>query len=209
MINLSKLKEEQEKLAKKVTTKDSFDKIETIAGVDQNFSGKNIISAIVVCNHKDLKVIEKKYVVVKVKFPYIPGFLAYREGPAITEAFSKLDNKPDVLMVDGNGILHPSRIGLASHVGVLLDQCTIGISKSFLLGVTKGDEIYVENELRGMKIKTKEGSKPLFVSPGNKISLKTAVDIVKKCIKLPHKLPEPLHLAHRYADELRNNLNRE
>ncbi len=207
MINLNKLKEEQEKLAKKVIIKDDFDKLELIAGVDQNFSGKNIISAIVVCD-KDMKIVEKKYAITKVKFPYVPGFLAYREGPVIIEAFSKIENKPDVLMVDGNGILHPSRIGLASHIGILLDQCTIGVSKSFLLGVTKGDEIYVENELRGMKIKLKEGSKPLFVSPGNKISLNTAVDIVKKSVRLPHKLPEPLHLAHRYADELRNNLNR-
>jgi len=123
------LKEEQIKLAKKIITTNSFEKITTIGGVDQAYVDDNIISAIAVCDYKNLKVIEKKYAVVEAKIPYKSSYLFYRDGPAIIEAFNKLENKPDVLIVEANGILHPRRIGMASHLGILIDTATIGITK--------------------------------------------------------------------------------
>ena len=192
MIDVRKLKAEQLKLAKKVIVNDSVKKINTIAGVDLAFYENKIISAIVVCNYKDFKIIEKKYVVVDIKIPYISGFLFYKEGPAILEVFHKLDQKPDVLMVKGNGILHPRRIGMASHVGILLDVATIGVAKRLMLGEVKDKTIYVEKEARGYELITRKHAKPIYVSPGNKVSLKSSRDIVKNCIKFPHKLPEPL-----------------
>jgi deoxyribonuclease V len=207
-MDLNKLKEEQLKLAKKVIINDKFEKIETIAGVDQTFLNEDIISGIVVCNYKDLKSIEKKSAVVKAKFPYISGFLSYREIPAILEAYNKLDNKPDVLLVDGNGILHPRRIGMASHVGILLNTATIGVAKSLIGGEKKGKTIYMEKEARGYELVSREHARPIYISPGHEVSLKTSLEIVKKCIKFPHKLPEPLHLAHRHANKIKGSLEK-
>jgi len=204
IMDVMKLKEEQLKLAKKVITTDSFEKIKTIAGVDQAFFGKKTVSAIVVCDYKTKKVLEKKYAIADVTMPYVPCYLSYREAPVIVEAYTKLENRPDILIVDGNGILHPRRIGLASHVGILLDQATIGIAKNLLLGEISGNNIIVDKEIRAVKLKTKEFSKPVFVSPGHRISLKTSVEIVKNCIEENHKLPEPVHLAHRFANKIRD-----
>lgn len=206
MIDLNKLKEEQLKLAKKVVVKDSFDKLELIAGTDVAFNQNDAVSAIVVCDCKTMEVKEKVFAVVKAKVPYIPGFLAYREGPAISAAYAKLENKPDVMIFDGNGILHPRRCGLASHMGILLDQASIGVAKQLLVGEAKGNKVYVDKEARAELFATREHSKPIYVSPGHKIALKTSVEIVRKCLRFPHKLPEPLHLAHRYADEIREKI---
>jgi deoxyribonuclease V len=202
-MNISKLKEEQLKLAKKVVIKDSFDKLEAIGGVDCSYEGDNIISAIVVSDYKTLEVKEKVYAISRATVPYVSGFLAYREGPAISSAYSKLERRPDVMILDGNGILHPRRCGLASHLGVLLEQASIGIAKQLLIGDIKNNLVYVDKEVRGQVVATREHSKPIYVSPGHKISLKTSVEIVKNCIRFPHKLPEPLHLAHRYANEIK------
>ena len=206
MIDVRKLKAEQLKLAKKVIVNDTVKKINTIAGVDQAFFENKIVSAITVCNYKDFKVIEKRYTVIDVKIPYISGFLFYKEGPAILEVFYKLEQKPDVLIVKGNGILHPRRIGMASHVGILLDVATIGVAKRLMLGEVKDKTIYVEKEARGYELITMKHAKPVYVSPGHKVSLKASMEIVKKCIKFPHKLPEPLQLAHKYANKIKKEL---
>ena len=209
MIDLSKLKEEQHKLAKKVISSDFFEKLEIVGGVDCAYSQDDVIAAIVVCDYKTMEVKEKVFAVVKAKVPYLKGFLAYREGTAISEAYAKLENKPDIMIFDGNGILHPRRIGLASQLGVLLNQASIGVAKQLLVGEVKGNIVYVDKEARAELIVTREHSKPIYISPGHKTSLKTSVEIVKKCMRFPHKLPEPLHLAHRYATEIRIRLLKE
>lgn len=201
--NVEKSKEEQKKLARKVITKDDFDEINTVGGVDQAFFDNKIISAIVVCEYPTMKIVEQKYAVVDAKIPYIPGYLSYRESPAVVEAFNLLETKPDILMVDGHGITHPRKLGMASHIGLNLDIPTIGVAKKMLVGEVKDDKIYVDNELRGMLVRTREHAKPLIVSIGHRISLRTAIGVVEKTIMPPHKLPEPLHLAHRYADKIR------
>ncbi|MBW2966770.1 endonuclease V [Candidatus Woesearchaeota archaeon] len=205
---VNKLKEEQINLAKKIVIKDEFDEIKLVAGVDQTFIGNEIISAVVVCDYKTMGIVEKKYAVVKATFPYIPSFLSYREGAAIVEAFSKLENNPDVLLVDGHGISHPRRIGLASHVGLLLDIPSIGIAKNLLCGYVKGDKIIIGEKTCGFTLIAKEYASPLFVSPGHKVGLKNSLEIVKNCVNLPHKLPEPLHLAHKYANKIRKELEK-
>ncbi len=206
MIDFNKLQEEQIKLAKKVVVKDSFEKLELIGGAGAAYHENIIIVAIVVCDYKTMEIKEKAYSVAKAKVPYAAGFLAYREGAAVSEAYAKLENKPDVLILGGHGILHPRRLGLASHIGVLLDQPSIGIAKEILTGEAKGNKICVDKEARGELIVTREHAKPVCVSPGHKISLKTSVDIVKKCMRFPHKLPEPLHLAHKYANDIRDKI---
>lgn len=200
-MNIERLKEEQLAAARNVITEDKVGKVRLIAGCDCAFLDKVVIAAVVVCDD-ELNVVEKQTAAVENDFPYIPGLLYYREGKAIKEAFTKLRNKPDVLLVDGNGVLHPLRCGMASQLGVELDQATVGVAKNKLLG--EEDEvgnIKVGNEILGIELKSKEHSKPLYISVGHKVSLKTAVEMAQKSIRHPHKLPEPLHIAHRVADK--------
>ena len=203
MMNIEKLKEEQIAAARKVITTDQIGEIKTIGGCDCAYVNNTVIAAVVVCDDK-LKIVEKQVAVVENDFPYLPGLLYYREGKAIKEVFAKQKNKPDILLVDGNGVLHPLRCGLASQLGVELNQPTIGVAKTRLLGEEdEAGNIKVGNEIIGTEARLKEHAKPLYVSVGHKVSLKTAVDIVQKTTQSPHKLPEPLHLAHRLADKTR------
>lgn len=206
MFDLAKLKEEQLKLAKKVIAKDAFENLELVAGVDCSYSRDGVIASIVVCDCKTMQVREKVFAVKKSSIPYIAGFLAYREGPAISEAYAQLEQKPDVMIFDGNGILHPRRFGLASHMGVAFDTASIGIAKQLLVGEVNGNVVYIDKEARAAVVVTREKSKPVYVSPGHKISLKTSVEIVKRCMRFPHKLPEPLHLAHKHSNEIRDKI---
>lgn len=201
-MDMNKLKEEQLKLAKKVVIADYTKKFETFGGAEQIITENRIISAISVLD-SSFKTIESKYSVSDIKMPYISGFLFYREGPSIMETFSKLENKPDVLFVKGNGILHPRRIGMASHIGVMLDIATIGVAKGLMLGENNQGTIYIDKEARGYELVSREHAKPLYVSPGHKISLKTSMELAKRCIIYPHKLPEPMHSAHKYASRLK------
>jgi len=202
MIDFNKLKEEQNKLAKKVIIKDSFDKLELVAGADCSYQNERIVAAIVACDYKTKEIKDREFSVGNIKIPYVTGFLAYRECPAISEAYAKLKLKPDLIIFDGNGILHPRRCGLASHIGVLLDTASIGIAKSLIMGQIKEGIVYVGKEPRAEVVFTREHSKPIYISPGHKISLKTSVEIVKNCLRIPHKLPEPLHLAHKLSNEI-------
>lgn len=207
-MNLAKLKEEQLKLAKKVILEDSIkiNKIEKIGGCDQAFFKDKIISVIIIFRYPSLEIIEKKYSIVKEKFPYIPGYLSYREVPSIIKTYKKLKNKADVLLCDFNGILHPRKIGAASHLGVLLGICTIGVAKGLLCGKVKKNYVYLGKEKVGYELK-RGNFKPIYVSPGNKISLKTSIKIVKRLIK-KNKLPEPLRLAHLYANEMKRKIKK-
>jgi len=205
-MNVRDLKKEQLRLAKKVLVKDDFDQLEYIGGCDQTFVGNKVISAVVVLDYSTLKVVERKYALAEAPIQYIPGFLSYRESPAVVEAVSKLNQKPDVLLVDGNGILHQRKIGMASHLGILLDMPTVGVAKKLLLGEEKDGRVFVEDEKRAAVLKTKEHAKPIYISPGHRVSLRTAETIVKKCMVEKHKLPEPLHEAHKYANKVKKRL---
>jgi len=173
MINLAKLKEEQLKLAKKVTLTDDFDKLQTIAGADQTYYENKIISLIAVFNLKTLEFIESKYTVSEVK-----------------------------------GILHPRKIGLASHIGLALDIPTIGVAKRLLCGELKDDTIYLEQDVIGKCIATKDVAKPIYVSQGHKIGIKTMMEITKHLLK-GHKLPEPLYAAHKLATRFKKRFKDE
>lgn len=200
---IGKFRGEQLKLAKKIVRKDDFDKVVLVAGVDQAFFNNDVISAIVVCDYKTMEPVEKKFAVIKAPFPYIPGYLSYRESPAAVEAFNKLEKKPDILIVDAHGIAHPRALGMASHLGLLLDIPTIGIAKKLIVGKKQKDKIVFNKKIVAQEIYTKENARPIYVSIGHRISLKKAAEVINKCIRQPHKLPEPLHLAHRYANKIR------
>ncbi len=197
-IKLDKLKKEQILLSKKIILKDSVKKIKTIGGCDNSFFSDKVISVIVVLNYKNLRIIEKKNTISKANFPYIPGYLSYREVPPIIKTYKKLKNKPDILLCDFNGVLHPRKIGAASHLGLLLNIPTIGVAKNLLCGKIKDNYVFVNNEKRGYALKNKN-YKPIYISPGHKITLEKSIKIVKHCLK--NKIPEPIRLAHNFANK--------
>ena len=125
-------------------------------------------------------------------FPYIPTYLAYREIPIITKIIEKLEQKPDMVMVDGNGILHPFGIGIASHLGVVMNIPTIGVAKGLLCGEEKNGIITINGSLSGYALH--HSKKPIFVSPGHRVSTETALKIVKHFLR--YRLPEPIRHAH-------------
>lgn len=200
----------QERLAKKVITKDRLpEKIKLVCGIDQAFFDEKIISAAVVCDYKTLNPIEKKCAITEETFPYIPTFLSFREGPAILKVFKKIKSKPDVLIINGCGINHPRYFGLASHIGVLLDVSTIGITQNKLCGkyekepkIGGWEPLSYGGKIVGGVFKSKKGCRGIFVGPGHKIAYETAIKITQDCMK-DHKLPEPLCYAHKYANGIK------
>lgn len=202
-IDLEKLKEEQEKLARNLEIRDKIDfsLADRIAGIDNVFFKNKIISAVVVLD-KDFEVIEQEYSEDKIRFPYINGFRAYRELPCMIEAFNKLGEKPDLVFIRGHGILHPRGLGLASHFSLSTGIPAIGVADSLLMGEVHKEGIFIDSKLSGMMLVAKEGAKPIFISPGDKISLSTSLILTKRFIKEPHKFPEPLRLAKKYAKEV-------
>ncbi len=202
----------QKLVADLVVTKDDFGELLLIAGVDQAFLDDRIISGIVVLKYDSLDVVERAYSIQPVNYPYIPTFLSFREGPAIVSAFKKLKNTPDILMVDGAGINHPRRAGIATHVGVALNVPTIGITKKILCGegeepseVGEANPLVYEGEKVGWLLKSSKRSRAIVVAPGHRVSLESSLSIAKTSLR-GHKLPEPARLVHEYVNELKKEM---
>ncbi|MBW3631455.1 MAG: deoxyribonuclease V [Chloroflexi bacterium] len=186
----------------------SFDAIETIAGVDNAYVKENgetmACAAAVALAFPSLEVIETTITWRPVTFPYVPGLLSFREGPAVLAACANLAVEPDVVLFDGQGYAHPRRLGLASHLGLLLDRPAIGCAKSRLVGQFEEPErvfgahtpLTDRGEVVGAAVRTRPRHKPLFVSPGHKVSVDTAVAIALACCRNGAFLPEPTRLAH-------------
>ncbi len=201
-IDLIQLKKEQLKLQKGISTKDEYEENDFVGGCSFVTSNDKISCAIVIYNRKEQKIIEVQTATGKADFPYYPGFLFYREGPLAIEAYHKLQIRPSIIFVSGHGILHPRRIGIASHLGLVLDIPTIGIADKPLIGVISEDNfVYHEDEKLAAVVITRQHSRPIIVSPGHKISLKTAVKLATATCIPPYKHPEPLHLAHKHANK--------
>ncbi len=202
----------QEELRKRVVLKKGFSKIKRIAGADISFSKKsnNAYAAVIVFSFPELKILEEEYAIGDLSFPYIPGLLTFREGPLLLEAFKKVRSEPDVIIFDGQGIAHPKRLGLATHMGILLDKPTIGCAKSRLIGIYEEPEkkrgayslLKDGDEIIGAVLRTREDVSPVFISPGHKIDLKSSIEMVSKCLR-GHRLPEPTRQAHLLVNRLR------
>jgi deoxyribonuclease V len=211
-IDFERLEKEQIQLAKDLEIKDAvdFSHAEKFGAFDTLFIKNKILCCVIVCS-KNFEIIEQAYAFEKTTFPYYPGFRNYRELPAMMAAFEKLNEKPDVLLVTGQGIIHP-RLGLASHCGLATGIPTIGVSNVLIdcqiEGKGKdGDYIIKNGKKVGRIVVGKEGSNPLYISPGNKISIKSAYELTKKLIQPPHKRPEPLHLAAKYSKKVKEELS--
>jgi len=193
------LKREQLKLAKKIELRDGFEKVKLIAGADCYPQDNKIVASVVVCEFPSMKVIEKKVYTLYDPLPYLPGFLAYQEMPAIIEAFNMLENEPDLVLVSGSGIAHIRKIGMAAHLGLILNKPTIGITQKLAVGKIEKNRIIFENEIVGFEIRSREHANPIYISPGNLITLGSALKIATDSLFYPHKMPEPLHLARKFA----------
>jgi len=198
-VDTRQLRNIQRQLASQVSTEDAVTDVKKIVGFDLAFYGDKAICAAVVIDANTLEVLESKTLVEKVPMPYIPSYLAFREGPLILQMYYDLEEDPDVIIVDGHGIAHPLHAGLAVYIGIELDKPTIGVAKRLICGDVQGDNIIFEDKTVGKIVKTKEHANPIYVSPGHKISPETAAELVRRTVMLPHKLPEALYKAHRLA----------
>lgn len=211
-LNISQAKEIQLQMATQVSRKDTGIVPRFIAGADISIRKNREIAtgAVVVLSYPEMVLVEKQVVEDSLDFPYIPGYLSFREAPLILTACRRLRITPDLLLVDGQGIAHPRRCGLASHLGLFLDIPTIGCAKSLLCGnhEAPGDEpgsiaeIRDNGETIGVALRTKLRVKPIYVSIGHRINLQTAIDWVMKCCH-EYRLPEPTRLAHQTAGAIK------
>lgn len=198
--------EEQRRLAEKVVLCPLPAPPATIGGLDVGIKDGLAQAAVVVLTYPGLTVLAHGLARRPVTFPYVPGLLAFREIPVVLDALRGLDVVPDVLVCDGQGIAHPRRMGIAAHLGVLLDHPTLGCAKSRLCGthdavpVERGawQPLQDKGETIGAALRTRKGVKPVYVSPGHRTDLETAVSLTVACAPR-YRLPEPIRLAHTLA----------
>ena len=200
-VDFKELKDIEKKILKGINIKDSITNIKIVVAFDIAYSDKKYYCVAVVYDLENKKELEVVKVEGEEVMPYSPTMVAFREGPAIISAYRELKIKPDVLIVKGNGAINNYKVGLASYVGVIINKPCIGVTKELTFGKLEEDNILFENEIKGKALKTKEFANPIYVSPGHNISLETSIEIVKKLIIEPYKLPLPLHLAHKYVNK--------
>lgn len=199
----------QEKLTKEVITLDEIHQpVQYVAGVDMGFESAGTISraAVAVLSFPDLQLQEYAIARRATSFPYIPGLLSFREIPALLDALEKINTTPDLILCDGQGIAHPRRLGIASHLGLILDMPTIGVAKSLLVGKhqevpnIKGSwqPLKHRGETIGAALRTRVGTKPVYISSGHRVSLPTAIDYVLQCTP-KYRLPETTRIADKLS----------
>jgi deoxyribonuclease V len=203
--SVSKAHKTQLRLSHKVITEDLLPKkISRVAGVDVAYTDELAIGAVAVLDYEPLELLEWQTATCRAKFPYIPTLLSFREIPPAVACIKKLRLQPDVLLVDGQGAAHPYGCGFASHLGLAIEKPTVGVAKSRLFGEPKtiGEQVFLvqKGQIIGAVVTTKEGVKPVYVSVGHLISLGTAVEIAKHCVR-NSRIPEPLLQAHKIAAE--------
>jgi len=187
--------------------------VRTIAGADVSYSRKDskVYAAVLVFTFPDIVLTDNALASDTVQFPYIPGLLSFREAPVLEKAFRKIRKKPDVIIFDGQGIAHPRGLGLASHMGLILDSPSIGCAKTRLVGIharlpqDRGSTVPLTDQGRvvGGVVRTRQAVNPVFVSPGHATTVEEAIDLVLSCCK-GYRLPEPTRQAHLAVNRLRS-----
>ncbi len=199
---------QQKRLRKLVSRRWDGRRVNLVGGMDVHFPSRNTArAAIVLLGMRNLEEVESKVVEIPCNLPYIPGLLSFREIPSLLEAWKKLVHRPDLILCDGQGIAHPRGLGLASHIGLILDTPTIGCAKSPLYGnfrepgPVKGDRTSIRDERErtiGKVLRTRDNTRPLYISVGHRINIRRAVRLVLQCTPR-YRIPEPLRAAHRLA----------
>lgn len=198
----------QEQLRGEIITSDQLEKVQYVAGVDLGFEADGTISraAVAVLSFPELQLQESAIARRPTSFPYVPGFLSFREVPAVLDALEKINTVPDLILCDGQGIAHPRRFGIACHLGLLINIPTIGVAKSLLVGKHESvpDEkgswqpLRHRSEIIGAVLRTRTGTKPLYISSGHRVSLPTAIEYVLRCTP-KYRLPETTRIADKLA----------
>ena len=198
----------QRRLRGQLILEDRLGAVRRVAGVDVGFAAGGCVSraAVAVLSYPKLALLETALAHCPTRFPYVPGLLSFRELPAVIEALEQLSTPPDLLLCDGQGIAHPRRFGIACHLGLLTDIPSIGVAKSRLCGTHEQPPnqrgawtpLYLGEEVIGAVLRTRCGVKPLYISPGHRISLDTAIRMVMACCTR-YRLPETTRYAHRLA----------
>lgn len=208
---------EQERLRERVILDDQFGTIRTVAGADLAFDPETNVAfaGVIVYRFPEMEEVERRMVRRKLRFPYVPGLLSFREGPVLLAAFARLHAEPDLILIDGHGRAHPRLFGIACHLGVLLDKPTIGCAKSLLVG--EHDEpgrragsiapLDFRGERVGVVLRTRDNVKPIYVTTGHRVSLPSAVELVRHCLD-GFRIPKPTREADHYVRDLRRAYQR-
>jgi len=202
----------QNQLRNEINLRPMDSKIETIAGADISFNKYEtaVYAGIVVLRFPQMIPMAYSLVKVDVRFPYVSGYLAFREVPALMKAWEQLPGKPDVLVVDGHGIAHPRRMGIAAHFGALTGQTTLGCAKTILCGKFEEPNpergsfspIFHKEEQVGWALRSKSNVSPVFISPGNKMDMDDSLHVMQACLG-KYRIPEPTRLAHELVNRFR------
>lgn len=211
-ISLAEAPRLQQELAQRVDVRPPLEHFELVAGADVSYNRfSDIFYACVVVMRPDGTIVEVRGARSVVTFPYVPGLLSFREAPVLLEAFAKVQSEPDVVMIDGQGIAHPRRMGIAAHLGLFLDRPSLGCAKSKLYGQSDDPApdagatapLYDRGgAIIGSVVRTKKNVSPVFVSPGHKIDMASSVKVVLATTR-GYRLPEPTRQAHMHVNELR------
>ena len=200
----------QEALRTRIILRDTFAATHIIAGADMSIDGDWGYGGVITYTFPRLEEIERRSVRVKLKFPYVPGLLAFREAPVLLAALELLSTEPDLLLFDGQGIAHGRRMGIATHMGILLNKPTIGCAKSRLVGTFEEpgadrgcyEPLVHGGETVGAVLRTRKQVRPIFVSPGTGISLNTSINIVMRCLD-GYRIPKPTREADHYVGSIK------
>ncbi len=208
---------EQERLRERVILTDDFKAVRLVAGADLAFDPETNLAfaGVIVYQFPEMQEVERRMARRKLRFPYVPGLLSFREGPVLLVAFARLRTEPDLILIDGHGRAHPRLFGIACHMGVLLDKPTIGCAKSLLVGEheepsTKAGSttpLWFRGERVGEVLRTRDNVKPIYVTTGHRVSLDSAVELVKQCCD-GFRIPKPTREADHYVGELRREYQR-
>ena len=203
---------EQERLRERVILDDQFGTIRTVAGADLAFDPETNVAfgGVIVYRFPEMEEVERRMARRKLRFPYVPGLLSFRESPVLLAAFARLRTEPDLILIDGHGRAHPRLFGIACHLGVLLDKPMIGCAKSLLVG--EHDEpgtragstapLVFHGEQVGIVLRTRDNVRPIYVTTGHRVSLPSAVELVRQC-RDGFRIPKPTRAADHYVRELR------
>lgn len=202
----------QETLRERVEREDRFGTLQFVAGADLAFDPETNLAfaGVIVYQFPQLQEVERRMARRTLRFPYVPGLLSFRESPVLLAAFEQLRVEPDLILVDGHGIAHPRRFGIACHLGLLLDRPTIGCAKSILVGeaaepgVRAGSTapLVDKGETVGIVLRTRDRVKPIYVTTGHRVSLQSAVRIARQCLD-GFRIPKPTREADHFVRDLR------
>ena len=208
----------QEKLRARVVEEDQFGEIRLVAGADMAFDPVTNIAfaGVIVYRFPELEEVERSMARRRLRFPYVPGLLSFRESPVLMAAFARLDTEPDLVLIDGHGRAHPRRFGIACHLGVIFDRPTIGCAKSLLVGEHREPggkagamrPLLLEGERVGVVLRTRSRVRPIYVTVGHRVSLDSAVNLVRRCLD-GYRIPKPTREADHYVRELRRAYQKE